>query len=53
MQRRTLLTAMFGVESEEIAITRNASESLETALLGIPMQAGDEIVTTTQDFLAC
>jgi len=47
---RTSLATMFGVDSEEVAITRNASEALETALLGITMQAGDSIVTTTQDY---
>ncbi len=47
---RTGLAAMFGVDAEEVAITRNASEALETALLGIDMQRGDNIVTTTQDY---
>lgn len=47
---RTGLAAMFGVDAEEVAITRNASESLEIALLGIDMQRGDNIVTTTQDY---
>ncbi len=41
---------MFGVDPEEIAITRNASESLETVQLGMNLKAGDEIVTTTQDY---
>ncbi|PYK96489.1 MAG: hypothetical protein DME32_17585, partial [Verrucomicrobia bacterium] len=35
---------------EEIAITRNASESLETLLMGMDFKSGDEILTTTQDY---
>jgi selenocysteine lyase/cysteine desulfurase len=41
---------LFGCDREEIAITRNASESLETLLLGINLKSGDEILTTTQDY---
>jgi len=44
------LASMFGVDTEEIAITRNASESLETLQLGLPLRSGDEVVTTTQDY---
>jgi selenocysteine lyase/cysteine desulfurase len=47
---RTGLARLFGCDREEIAITRNASESLETLLLGIDLQRGDEILTTTQDY---
>ena len=47
---RAGLASMFGCDSEEIAITRNASEALETAQLGIPMEAGDEVVISTQDY---
>jgi len=47
---RTGLAEMFGCDREEIAITRNASESLETLLLGINLKSGDEILTTTQDY---
>src|SRR5215468_5656521 len=46
---RTGLAEMFGCDREEIAITRNASESLEILLDGIDLKAGDEILTTTQD----
>jgi selenocysteine lyase/cysteine desulfurase len=41
---------MFGVDREEIAITRNASESLEILLMGMDLKPGDEILTTTQDY---
>ncbi|MFN7997697.1 MAG: aminotransferase class V-fold PLP-dependent enzyme [Bryobacteraceae bacterium] len=40
----------FGCDPEEIAITRNASESLETCQLGLDLKAGDEVLTTDQDY---
>jgi isopenicillin-N epimerase len=47
---RTGLADVFGCDREEIAITRNASESLETILMGMDLKTGDEILTTTQDY---
>jgi len=47
---RTGLAEMFGCDREEIAITRNASESLEILLMGMDFKSGDEILTTTQDY---
>jgi selenocysteine lyase/cysteine desulfurase len=47
---RTGLSEMFGCDREEIAITRNASESLEILLDGMDFKPGDEILTTTQDY---
>ncbi|MGH9940928.1 MAG: aminotransferase class V-fold PLP-dependent enzyme [Pyrinomonadaceae bacterium] len=47
---RTGLAELFGCDREEIAITRNASESLETLLFGLDLKRGDEILTTTQDY---
>src|SRR6266700_3462096 len=47
---RTGLAELFGCDREEIAITRNASESLETLLLGYDLKPGDEVLTTTQDY---
>lgn len=44
------LASIFAVDVEEVAITRNASESLESLQLGIVMERGDEVVTTTQDY---
>src|SRR5207237_4115170 len=46
----TGLAELFGCDREEIAITRNASESLETLLLGLDLKSGDEVLTTTQDY---
>jgi selenocysteine lyase/cysteine desulfurase len=47
---RTGLAEMFGCDREEIAITRNASESLEVLLMGMDFKSGDEILSTTQDY---
>jgi selenocysteine lyase/cysteine desulfurase len=47
---RTGLAELFGCDREEIAITRNASESLEILLMGLDLKRGDEILTTTQDY---
>ncbi len=47
---RTELAALFGCDREEIAITRNASESLEILLFGLDLRRGDEILTSTHDY---
>lgn len=47
---RKRLAASFGCDSEEIAITRNASESLEICQLGLDLKPGDEVLTTNQDY---
>jgi len=47
---REKLANVFGVDKEEIAITRNASESLQIVQQGLNLKAGDEILTTTQDY---
>lgn len=47
---RERLARVFGCDAEEMAITRNASESLQIALNGIDLKPGDEILTTTQDY---
>jgi selenocysteine lyase/cysteine desulfurase len=46
------LAKLFGADTEEIAITRNATESLNAILLGLPLKAGDEVLTTTLDYWA-
>ncbi|MEZ4702376.1 MAG: aminotransferase class V-fold PLP-dependent enzyme [Rhodothermales bacterium] len=40
----------FGCDTEEIALTRNASESLQICQLGMDLKAGDEVLTTTHDY---
>jgi selenocysteine lyase/cysteine desulfurase len=47
---RQRLAREWGVDSEEVAITRNASESLQTLQFGYDLEPGDEILTTTQDY---
>ena len=47
---RRRLAASFGCDPEEIAITRNASEAMETCILGLDLKPGDEVLTTDQDY---
>ena len=47
---RRRLAREFGCDPEEIAITRNASEALEIVQLGMDLKAGDEVITTNQDY---
>ncbi len=47
---RRRLAAAFGCDSEEMAITRNASESLEICIFGLDLKPGDEVLTTNQDY---
>jgi selenocysteine lyase/cysteine desulfurase len=47
---RTGLADLFGCDREEIAITRNTSESLEALLFGFDFKPGDEILSSTQDY---
>ena len=47
---RRRLAETFGCDPEEIAITRNASEALEIVQMGLELQRGDEVLTTTQDY---
>jgi isopenicillin-N epimerase len=47
---RRHLAKVAGCDAEEMAITRNASESLENAQYGIDLKPGDEVLTTNQDY---
>ena len=47
---RRELAKEFGCDVEELAITRNASESNETMIFGIDLKRGDEVVVTTQNY---
>ena len=40
----------FGCDAEEMAITRNASESNETMIFGLDLKRGDEVIITTQNY---
>ena len=47
---RRELAKEFGCDVEEMAITRNASESNETMILGLDLERGDEVIVTTQNY---
>ncbi len=47
---RRRLARDFACDPEEIALTRNASESLQICQLGFDLEPGDEVLTTTQDY---
>ncbi len=47
---RERLARQWGVDTEEIAITRNSSESLQICQLGLDLQRCDEILCCTQDY---
>ncbi|MGH7242252.1 MAG: aminotransferase class V-fold PLP-dependent enzyme [Phycisphaerales bacterium] len=47
---REAVATHWGVSAEEIAFTRNASESLQICQSGLDLKPGDEVVTTTQDY---
>ena len=44
------LAATFGCDPEEMAITRNASEALETLIFGLDLARGDEVIVSTQNY---
>ncbi len=47
---RVELARQFGCDAEEIAITRNASEGLQTCQLGFDLEPGDEVLCTELDY---
>lgn len=47
---RKRMAREWGVHPEEVAFTRNASESLETLQFGYELNQGDEVLTTNQDY---
>lgn len=47
---RRELAKEFGCDTEEMAITRNASEALEIAILGLDLARGDEVLITNQNY---
>jgi selenocysteine lyase/cysteine desulfurase len=49
--RKALAEAM-GVPPAEIALVRNATEALDTVLLGLRLQRGDEVVCSPHDYYA-
>lgn len=49
---RPALASAMGVSPAEIALVRNATEALNTILLGLPLKTGDEIVCSAHDYFA-
>jgi len=47
---RQKLAELAGCNAEEIAINRNATESLNTVIFGLELKAGDEVIGTKQDY---
>ncbi|WP_333799675.1 aminotransferase class V-fold PLP-dependent enzyme [Phnomibacter sp.] len=47
---RYKLAQLAGCSTEEIAINRNTTESLNTVIFGLPLQKGDEVIGTLQDY---
>ncbi len=46
------LARMLGVPASEVGLVRNATEAMDTVILGLPMKSGDEIVCCTHDYYA-
>ncbi len=46
---RTTVAELFGVDSEEIALTRAVSEGLSAVAHGMEWRAGDEVIVTEQE----
>ena len=47
---REKLAALLGARPDEVAINRNATESLETVVFGLQLERGDEVVLSTYDY---
>ena len=47
---RARIAREWGVGTEEVAFTRNASEGLQICQFGYDLAPGDEVLTTTQDY---
>ncbi|MBK8179046.1 MAG: aminotransferase class V-fold PLP-dependent enzyme [Planctomycetes bacterium] len=47
---RQRMAKQWKCDPEELAFTRNTSESLQTLQFGLELQRGDEVITTTQDY---
>lgn len=47
---RDNLARLAGVNAEEIALNRNATEALNTIVFGLPLRAGDEVVLSKYDY---
>ncbi len=47
---RQKLADFAGVDREEVALTRNTTESLDVLICGLPLQKGDEVLVSIYDY---
>ena len=47
---REKLSILAGCSAGEIAVNRNSTEALNTVIYGLPLQRGDEVIGTKQDY---
>lgn len=47
---REKLAELAGALPDEIAVNRNSTEALNTVIFGLPLQRGDEVIGTKQDY---
>jgi len=47
---REKLATLAGVSAEEVAINRNSTEALNTVIYGMPLNRGDGVIGTKQDY---
>jgi len=47
---RRELAREFGCDPEELAVTRNASEAMQTLISGVDLKRGDEVVVSDQNY---
>ena len=47
---RVSMARQFGCDPEEVALVRNATEALQTVLLGVDLQPGDEVLITNRAY---
>ena len=50
LQIKRMIAEQAGVSADEIVITRNTTESLNTVILGYPWEEGDEAIVNGQDY---
>ena len=51
-KQKEQLAQLAGCSTEELVITRNTTESLDTIILGLKMDPGDEAIMCDQDYLS-
>jgi len=49
---RRRAATLLGCDAEELALMRSATEALQTVQLGLDLRAGDEVLTTNEDYFS-